>query len=49
MYIVRGDNISLLCEIDEVKEREAMPLTKVEPEDLPSIEKQDAVQWNFVE
>lgn len=48
VYIVRGDNITLLCEIDEERERNEMPLEKVEPEDLPEIGgKDDAVQWNF--
>lgn len=48
VYIVRGDNITLLCEIDEDREKNEMPLEKVEPEDLPDVgEKDSAVQWNF--
>jgi hypothetical protein len=49
VYIVRGDNITLLCEIDEEKEKNEMPLEKVEPEDLPEMGDKDdgVVQWNF--
>ena len=36
MYIVRGDNIVLLGEIDPIKE-EQMPLQKVSPEELTEI------------
>ena len=47
VYIVRGDNIALLCEIDIEKEANEMPLIKVEPEDLPDVGKDETVQWNF--
>jgi hypothetical protein len=47
VYIIRGDNISLLCEIDPERERTEMPLEKVNPEDLPDVGRDDEIQWNF--
>ena len=49
LYIVRGDNIVLLSEIDEVKEENDMPLKKVNPEELEEIPEmpEEKLPWDF--
>ena len=49
LYIVRGDNIVLLGEIDAEKEENEMPLRKVDPEDLEDIPEmsEEKLPWDF--
>lgn len=53
LYIVRGDNIVLLGEIDAHKEEHEMPLKKVDPEDLEDLDIPDSgmpdekLPWDF--
>jgi len=53
LYIVRGDQIVLLGEIDDEKEANEMSLAKIEPEELSAkLEEQgnsSIVVWDFVE
>ena len=49
LYIVRGDNIVLLGEIDAEKEEHEMPLKRVDPEDLGEIPDMpdEKLSWDF--
>eukprot|EP00603_Paraphysomonas_imperforata_P001354 CAMPEP_0114434180 /NCGR_PEP_ID=MMETSP0103-20121206/12117_1 /TAXON_ID=37642 ORGANISM="Paraphysomonas imperforata, Strain PA2" /NCGR_SAMPLE_ID=MMETSP0103 /ASSEMBLY_ACC=CAM_ASM_000201 /LENGTH=119 /DNA_ID=CAMNT_0001604037 /DNA_START=32 /DNA_END=391 /DNA_ORIENTATION=+ len=49
LYIVRGDNIVLLGEIDAEREEHEMPLKKVDPEDLDEIPEMpdEKLPWDF--
>mmetsp|Transcript_826 Transcript_826/g.823 ORF Transcript_826/g.823 Transcript_826/m.823 type:complete len:117 (+) Transcript_826:59-409(+) len=50
LYIVRGDNIVLLGEIDDELERNEMKLVKIDPEDLSNYSEDNEygkLQWDF--
>jgi U6 snRNA-associated Sm-like protein LSm1 len=49
LYIVRGDNIVLLGELDAEKEEHEMPLRRVDPEDLEEIPDMadEKLPWDF--
>mmetsp|Transcript_16742 Transcript_16742/g.25142 ORF Transcript_16742/g.25142 Transcript_16742/m.25142 type:complete len:118 (+) Transcript_16742:122-475(+) len=48
VYIVRGDNIVLVGDLDSVREANDMKLEKIQPEDLAEYsEGDDKLEWDF--